>query len=252
MTFTTRRKLDTGDSGQDYLVPLDKAIPMIYAFKKGSSAWAYHDERGVWSLTLKASGGAKAGGLDEREMLRNYDLEEHGWWNWSAWYVCGLLLLVTKRYVKKYWLLMHYLHAILGYTVMVVTIIFALKVTSWQPFEDWHNAFGSLCFIVVIPGAFSGSATAGIMRFYNGDKQWSKKERVTAIAKIHRIAGYIMLLIGVFTVSSGIGFYHGDKLKDEENKLALANFISFILLVISFEAIYRIRNKWSLGHVKTS
>jgi len=34
MTFVTRRKLDTGDLSQDFVVPLDKAIPMIYAYKK--------------------------------------------------------------------------------------------------------------------------------------------------------------------------------------------------------------------------
>ena len=37
MTFVTRRPLDTGDSEQDFLVKLDEAMPMCYAYRKGTS-----------------------------------------------------------------------------------------------------------------------------------------------------------------------------------------------------------------------
>ena len=90
------------------------------------------------------------------------------------------------------------------------------------------------------------------MRLYNGDKEWSEKERVTRIAKIHRYSGYLMLFVGCISVSSGIGNYYGDKMQGDERKiLAPINASSFCLLIVLFEAIYRIRNKFSLGHVKT-
>ena len=117
----------------------------------------------------------------------------------------GLLLLVTKRYAKKHWLAMHYLHAILGYFTLVCTIVFVLKITKWEPFDELHNILGYVTVIIVIPGSLSGSFTAGTMHYYNGDKPWSEKERVERIAKIHRIAGYVMLFVANVTLGSGIG-----------------------------------------------
>ena len=37
MTFVTRRKRDTGDSDQDFLVTLGEDLPMMYAYKKGTA-----------------------------------------------------------------------------------------------------------------------------------------------------------------------------------------------------------------------
>ena len=56
MKFVTRRKLDTGDSEQDFLVRLGEDIPMIYSYKKGTSNWVKHDEFGVWSLKIEQDG----------------------------------------------------------------------------------------------------------------------------------------------------------------------------------------------------
>ena len=115
-------------------------------------------------------------------MLRNPEYEQHGLWMWAAWFPVGLLLLVSKRYAKKAWMSMHFLHALLGYFTLIVTIIFALNVTDWEPTKTVHNMFGSVCVVVAIIGSMSGSFTAGTMRLYNGDKPWTEKERVTRIA----------------------------------------------------------------------
>mmetsp|Transcript_31372 Transcript_31372/g.38912 ORF Transcript_31372/g.38912 Transcript_31372/m.38912 type:complete len:187 (+) Transcript_31372:791-1351(+) len=90
------------------------------------------------------------------------------------------------------------------------------------------------------------------MRMYNGDKAWTEKERVTVVAKIHRIFGYVMLMIGAAASSSGIGHYFGGKLNGDPRKIwSPINVCTFIILIIIFEGIYRVRNKWSLGHVPT-
>ena len=41
MTFVTRRALDTGDSSQDYLIPVGttNGVSMVYAYYKGSPIW---------------------------------------------------------------------------------------------------------------------------------------------------------------------------------------------------------------------
>ena len=229
---------------------LDLAMPMSWAYKTSSASWSRHDERGVWSLTLTASG-AEAGGLDKRELLRKPEYEEHGLWMWFAWYIGGLILLVSKRYVKKQWKLMHYIHALVGYFVLAVTIIFIVKISKWE-LGGLHTIVGYICVIITIPGAITGSMTATLMRFYNGDKDWAEKEKVTYIAKIHRWAGYVMLFLGCFSISSGLGIYYGGMLDDDPlSVLSKLNGITFCILIIIFEVIYRVRNKYSLGQVKT-
>ena len=132
MKFVTRRKLDTGDSEQDFLVRLGEQMPMIYGYKKGTSQWTKHDTYGVWSLKIEEDGGVEDAGLDESELLRSDASEEHGLWLWVSWFCVGLLLLVSKRYAKKHWTLVHYLHALMGYFVLVVTIVFSTKMMKWR------------------------------------------------------------------------------------------------------------------------
>jgi len=252
MTFVTRRKLDTGDSEQDFLVRFGEELPMIYSYKKGTSNWVKHDEYGVWSLKVDASGGVGDAGLDESELLRNYEFEAHGWWLWSSWFVVGLLLLVTKRYAKKHWNVMHFLHSFLGYFVLVVTIVYSAKLIHWNFTEGLHHAFGTIHLFLTVLGCVSGTATALVMRAYNGDKPWSEKERVEKIAKIHRWAGYVMLLVGNVTCATGIGYYFGHVMNEDSRKvLSIVSILTFVFFVMIFEAIFRVRNKFSLGHVAT-
>ena len=164
---------------------------------------------------------------------------------WVAWYIVGMLLLITKRYVKKPWKFNHLLHAILGYFTLIVTIVFSLKVTEWDPFKTTHNAMGTATLFITIFGSISGIATAVTMQAYNGDKPWTKKERVEKVAKIHRIAGYTMLFIGNGTIASGLGYYYGKIMEGDGRKvLGVMSVLSFVLFVMIFESIFRIRNKY--------
>lgn len=209
-----------------------------------------HNKYGVWDLMVnkKAVGDAN---LDLKELLRSHEYEQHGWFMWGAWYVVALLLLITKRYTKTTWNLNHYLHALLGYFSLVVTIVFALKVTDWNP-VGLHEILGTAFLFIAIVGTLSGSVTAGTMRLYNGDKDWAKQERVTQIAKIHRYAGYFMLLLGSITVSTGIfNYFEFMLLQDSRKLLAQVNIVSFVALVIIFETIYRLRNNYSRGKIDT-
>jgi len=57
---------------------------------------------------------------------------------WVAWFCVGLALLVSKRYAKKYWFAMHFLHALLGYFTLIVTVVFALRVAKWEWTDETH------------------------------------------------------------------------------------------------------------------
>lgn len=226
---------------------------MSYAYRKGTSDFSKkHSDWGVWTMMIQPSGEVTHAKLNITEFMRSENIELHGWFMWSAWFVVGLLLLVTKRYAKKTWVFSHYLHAILGYFTLIVTLVFAFRVAKFEPFESIHNALGTLCVIVTIVGSLSGSATAALMRGYNGDKPWSKKEKVQVVAQIHRIAGYVMLFVGNAAIMTGFGNYFNHRLQgDQRSVLGYFNMIVFVLLVAIFEAAYRIRNKYSMGFVQT-
>ena len=113
-------------------MPVGQQLPMRFSYVTGSAAWRKEpDEEGVWSLELAENGTVGAGPLELSELLREEAYENHGWWMWSSWYLVGLLLLVTTRYAKKTWTFSLYLHALLGYFTLIVTIVFSLKVTKW-------------------------------------------------------------------------------------------------------------------------
>lgn len=61
-----------------------------------------------------------------------------------------------------------------------------------------------------------------------------------------------MLFVGNAAIMTGVGHYFGDRLEgDERRVLGIFSFVVFCILVAIFEAIHRIRNTYSMGHVKT-
>ena len=61
-----------------------------------------------------------------------------------------------------------------------------------------------------------------------------------------------MLLLGNVAIMTGVGHYYGDRLEGDYRRiLGPFNMGVFIVLVFIFEAIYRIRNKYSMGHIVT-
>lgn len=165
------------------------------------------DNRDNFSIKFSLTGAAEEIEVDLTEFRRNSFYEAHGWWMWSAWMPVGLLLLITKRYAKKHWNCMHICHALLGVAVLGVTLVWCFKILDyfdWQFNTDLHSIAGfisvSLCLIV----ALSGSLTASLAQFYNGEKAWTPKEKVTKVGKFHKWAGYFMLFIGNATAMTGI------------------------------------------------
>ena len=60
-----------------------------------------------------------------------------------------------------------------------------------------------------------------------------------------------MLLVGNVTVASGVGHYYGDiLLGDDRAIMGSMNLLAFVVLVAILEGLYRIRNKFALGHIK--
>ena len=143
---------------------------------------------------------------------------------------------------------MHLLHVLLGFFVLIVTVIFAMKVTKEGFFKEggFHNTLGAVFVIITFIGAMTGSIAAGVQRFHSG-QEWTVTEKSEIVGKIHRYTGYLMLFLGNLTLASGIGHYYGDILQGDSRKtLAPLSLVTFVLLVAIFETIYRLRNRYSL------
>ena len=60
-----------------------------------------------------------------------------------------------------------------------------------------------------------------------------------------------MLFISNVTIATGIGHYYEDILQGDSRKvLGPLSLLTFVLLVAIFETIYRLRNRYSLRHIK--
>lgn len=57
VTFTTKRKLDTGDTENDYLIPMSKEIDMIWALRTSTGSWKEHNKYGKFKVTFDESYG---------------------------------------------------------------------------------------------------------------------------------------------------------------------------------------------------
>ena len=55
VTFTTKRKLDTGDADQDYLIRLNEATDMVWAVHWSSGVWKEHTKYGKFQATFSSS-----------------------------------------------------------------------------------------------------------------------------------------------------------------------------------------------------
>ena len=53
--WVTKRKLDTGDLAEDYLIPLNDEIDIVWAIGLSSGDWKYHDLWGRFRMTFDES-----------------------------------------------------------------------------------------------------------------------------------------------------------------------------------------------------
>ena len=248
--FTTRRAIDTGDDKQDMLVELDKNMMMCYSFRTEGFELEKHEGIGRFTLNFQSDGQVSGkNGLDLPW------LSIHGWWMWAIWMPNGLLLLISKRYIQKYWKLMHYLHAIFGHIVLWITIRESINVYAHH---NWlwkfklntipDNTVALLSILVCI----SGQYTQSMMDYYKGDKPWSKTEKITMIGKVHRIFGYIMLFIGNLACGLGTENYVVNFMHRPD--LIPSGFISllvFCVLILLMEIAHRLKSRKSFMIIKT-
>jgi hypothetical protein len=86
---------------------------------------------GLFKIKVGSDGNIKLTAID----TGHNRLAVHGVFMYTLWFVLGIVLLVTKRYIKSKWLAMHIAHIVVGLAVLLSTLGLGVKVLA---FYNWH------------------------------------------------------------------------------------------------------------------
>lgn len=102
-----------------------------------------------------------------------------------------------------------------------------------------HSVLGLVALIITLVVGASGFATASMMQFYNGEKAWAERDKVYNVAKFHRYASYVMLVLGNGVCSGGIATYFSKIGYGVWGVFGVCTSIIFMLLVVIHEFVLR-------------
>lgn len=191
VTFTTTRPMDTNDP-QDYAVNYDQQIVMVYGQKSSGASFTKHDSYGWFSLQFNTP-------VDGQSLITSDVVEvedpadryrEHGWWMWTTWCLCGWLMIATKRYMKKGWLISQLCHSLIGTYITVVTIVMVYKILEKRNFildeVEPHVVVALSTFGLALITYFTGFLGGFLGKFHIGYKPWGHHAEIhTRIWKAH-------------------------------------------------------------------
>ena len=130
---------------------------------------------------------------------------------WSAWGLGGFLQFLTGRYLRKFYSIHMWAHAIIGTYSLAVTLIVVYKTwieSDMEIGESPHHLIGiifAFCSIGLSIGGWSGFLGRRYCFKWNVDK------RMTWIKFVHRNFGYLMILVGHVEIFFGILNYYADQ-----------------------------------------
>ena len=104
---------------------------------------------------------------------------------------------------------MHHAHNAVGTIVVLLTLISCFEVYykfDWVQSTSAHGILGLICMLCSAVVGASGFACVCVMH-ESKSQRWTKVERVTVVARIHRYAGYVMLFFGNLITSGGLVTY---------------------------------------------
>jgi len=164
-----------------------------------------------------------------------------------AWFPIGFALLATQRYYKTHWYLMFHSHNLLGLFVTIVTIWSSLEMyayTDWRQKANVHCVLGLIALLLSIFVGVTGVVTAGMMQLSTKESsEWTERDKHYNIAKVHRYASWIMLILGNGVCSGGIATYFSKIGYGIYGTFAVCSSSIFLVLIAIHEWLVRKHNR---------
>jgi hypothetical protein len=172
-------------------------------------------------------------------------LLSHGWWMWTTWCLCGWLMIATKRYMKKGWLISQACHSLIGTYITIITLVMTFKQLKKVNFEmaavTVHNFLGLFTFALALFVYGTGALGGFLGRFNIGTKRWAHHaDPHVRIWAAHTYLARVNVFGGFIACSAGIEAYqhlYGDA---KDTLLGKPNTAFFLLWTIFAEVAYRI------------
>lgn len=173
------------------------------------------------------------------------DYYAHGIVLYVAWFLLGMVSLASKRYFKAPFMAMHIVHVLTGFAIVIMTTVMCLIMLGkyeWKVVSDFHQVTGVITFITHF--ATLGLGLARIIIAKRTPEPWSKNDKAVLVGKIHRWAGYIILLIANLACFGGVIHYLKDVRKNNKAlPLAILTLPLFALIVAILEVNKRLINR---------
>lgn len=167
---------------------------------------SYHGRnKGAFTIQLKNDGTSEGIQVEVKE---NETLEIHGRMMTFAWTVCGLIMIITQRFMHHLFPYHHFVHVIVGFILLILALVaafLALNEIAWDfSFAEkgkFHMILGSVVtFSVVIVVANGMILTISRVKIKH---DWNTK-KILMMRKGHRITSYITLVLSQFALASGM------------------------------------------------
>lgn len=123
---------------------------MIFAFANNCDKICNHgySNKGFWSFMIQSSGRVTSGTIKPDGAPDFFEI--HGWFMWAGWGILGFFMLLSNRYLKRYWWLNMWIHIVAGVLIYACTMVLgllAMEHLNWHIDNYPHTIFG---FIILI------------------------------------------------------------------------------------------------------
>jgi hypothetical protein len=99
----------------------------------------------------------------------------HGWVLWAVWFILGLIMVLSNRYMKVFWKAHMWIHRVSGLLMLILTIVFAsiiIKDKGGEIEDNPHSIIGIVILAVVIFTALFGLFTRNKMDSMRWNTIW--------------------------------------------------------------------------------
>lgn len=163
-------------------------------------------------ITIPADGGAVGGKKVDTSLVYT----QHGIIMWTAWFVLGLAMIFTNRWFPYLTNKSNKIHALLGYSIVILTAYAAISMIVVNGFVDVtiHDIEGLIIFFGVFLFAMTGSMTFFVKnttlfsRFFSADKHlYYQTKIVMTVRRVHKFLALTFWALSIITMTTGLLFY---------------------------------------------